>query len=263
VVLLVHGFPGCAEHARLMSDAPLVRHVRIIAPDRPGYGQSELQSRITPLQFAAQMRDLLDAKKIDKVSIISVSGGSPYAMALAWAHPERVIKISSLAGVAPLTRKNYIYMNRQQKKAWLLRNLVPEPILHWGLNRIWNQGLEKVEEALFTNMTQFSVHDQKVFAHPEIGPILIETTRNALTGGPGGVLRDLKVYSRSWGFPLHEIQCPVTIWHGLEDDIVHPKYAEELQSHLKKSQLRQVPAESHYSLPMNMRDEILKDLLSQ
>ena len=262
VILMFHGFPGCADHGKLMSSSPLWQSFRLIAMDRPGYGQSDLQKKLTPLGFAQQIKSLLDEKGIDQFSILSVSGGAPYSMALAYLLKDRVRKVTSVAGIAPLTRKNFSYMNSQQKKAWALRNFVPSPVLHYALKRVWASSLEKFDQLLFTEMESFNEHDRKVFAHPEVGPDLIETTKHALRQGPGGILRDMTVYSRDWGFPLHHIECPVTLWHGGDDDVVHYHFAEEMKRQLPKAQLNLMSDEGHYSLPMNCRDDILSDLLT-
>lgn len=261
VILLVHGFPGCADHGQLMSLSPLWDSFHLIAMDRPGYGKSDLQKKITPLKFAEQIKSLLDEKNIDKVSILSVSGGAPYSMALAYILKDRVRKMTSIAGIAPLTLKNYRYLNSQQKKVWVLRVFVPEAVLEFALNRIWAAGLDKIDQFLFTETAAFSEADQKVFAHPEIAPVLVATTKASLQGGAGGILQDLKVYTRSWGFPLGEVNCPVTLWHGGSDDVVHYKFAEDMKERLPKAQLKFMSAEGHYSLPMNCRDEIIADLL--
>lgn len=261
VILLIHGFPGCADHGQLMSLSPLWDSFHLIAMDRPGYGKSVLQKELTPLKFAEQMKIFLDEKKIEKVSILSVSGGAPYAMALAYLLKDRVRRMTSIAGIAPLTLKNYRYLNSQQKKAWFLRVLVPGPILEYALNRLWSQGLEKIDEFLFTETEAFSEPDRKVFAHPEIAKVLVDTTKASLQAGAGGILQDLKVYTRSWGFPLAQVLCPVTLWHGGSDDVVHYKFAEDMKERLPKAELKFVSTEGHYSLPMNCRDEIIADLL--
>ena len=262
VILMFHGFPGCADHGKLISSSPLWNSFRLIAMDRPGYGQSDLQKKLTPLKFAKQIEALLDEKEIEKLSILSVSGGAPYSMALAYLLKERVLKVTSVAGIAPLTIKNFSYMNSQQKKAWALRNFVPSPVLHFALKRVWASGLDKFDQMLFTEMDSFNERDRQVFAHPEVGPDLIETTKLALRQGPGGILRDMTVYSRDWGFPLMQVTCPVTLWHGGLDDVVHHRFSEEMKMRLPKAQLKFMSEEGHYSLPMNCRDEILTDLLS-
>lgn len=261
VVLLVHGFPGCADHGKLMSSSSHWKSFRLIAMDRPGYGKSDVQIDLTPLAFAEQIRTLLDKKNVQEFSILSVSGGAPYSMALAYLMKERVLRMCSVAGVAPMTLRNFSYMNARQKQTWAMRNFVPERVLRFGMNLIWKSSLEKFERVIFTEMDSFGEQDRRVFADPVVGPLLTETMRESLRQGPSGILNDMRVYSKSWGFPINEIQCPVTLWHGSHDDVVHPRFASDMQERLPKARLNLISNEGHYSLPMNCRDAILGDLL--
>jgi pimeloyl-ACP methyl ester carboxylesterase len=263
VILLVHGFPGCSDHGKLMSKSPLWNSFRLIAMDRPGYGRSVAQNRLTPLRFAQQIENLLTSLEIDRFSLISVSGGAPYSMAVAYRMKDRIQKIASIGGVAPLTIKNFKFMNSQQKKAWFLRNFVPAPILKVGVHRVWKTGMQNLEKLFFTDKNSFSAEDQKVFRDPVLGPELYQTMVTALSGGPSGLLMDMKTYSRPWGFSLKAIKCPVTLWHGTDDDVVHSRFAEDMQRKLPDAKLHFIEKQGHYSLLLHCRDAIIADVLSQ
>jgi pimeloyl-ACP methyl ester carboxylesterase len=261
VIVYIHGFPGCADQARLLTSTPLLENFRLIAIDRPGYGKSPFQKKITPIKLAHQLVKLLDDLKIDKVSILSVSGGAPFSMALAHLLKDRAEKLSSIGGVAPLTRKNRRYMNSAQRRAWWFNRIFPSKVSTLIMKRYWDKGIDRVDELLFTTLKDFSEPDQKVFMHPELSPVLAETLRISLSGGPQGIVHDLEIYSRDWGFPLMQIDCPITLWHGSLDDVVHMFYAEEMKTKLSKAELRIIPGEGHYSIAMNYRDQIIQDLL--
>lgn len=261
VIFLVHGFPGCADHGKLMSTSPLWDSFRLIAVDRPGYGRSAYQKNLTPLGFADQIKNLFKEKNIEQLSIISVSGGAPYALALAYLLQDQVTKLTSIGGVAPLTVKNFKYMNKVQKRTWFVRQVVPAPILKVALKQVWQKGFHNIEKILFNQIEHFSQPDQQVFSDPEIYPVLVETTQNALQQGPEGLLHDMKIYSKPWGFPLDQIRCPVTLWHGGHDDVVHVQFAQDMKQSLPKAQLNYRPHEGHYSILHNCRDAILSDLL--
>lgn len=262
VILFVHGFPGCSDQAELMTMSPLLSDVRLIAIDRPGYNKSAFQKGITPLSFAKQIVEILDFLHVDNVYILSVSGGAPFSMAIALLLKNRVLKLTSIAGVAPLTRKNFKYMNRQQRRAWYLTQLVPRPALELILQQIWKRGLDRIDDFLFTNVQHFSAPDQEVLKHKAVSPLLTESLKAALSQGPKGIVQDLKIYANRWQLPLHEIQCPVTLWHGTHDDVVHVAYCHEMQSRIKRAEIKLIPNEGHYSIAMNYRDAILSDLLS-
>jgi pimeloyl-ACP methyl ester carboxylesterase len=261
VILLIHGFPGCADHGRLMSETPYSDSTRLIAMDRPGYGQSDPQKKMTPMKFAQQVKALLDHLGIHEVSIISVSGGAPFSLATAYLLKNRVRKLISVGGVGPLTPKTFKFLNYQQRKTWFLRNFLPESVLRFTMNRIWEKGIDKIDEFLFTDLDSFSPYDRKVLQDPELGPVFIETTKTALSGGPDGVLEDMRVYSKAWGFPLQEVNCPITLWHGREDDIVNYMFAEDLQKRIPQAKLNFVSEQGHYSIMVNCRDAIIGDLL--
>lgn len=261
VILLFHGFPGCADHGKLMTTTPHLENFRLISFDRPGYGRSDFQKKLTPMNLALQVKELLNHLEIDKLTILSVSGGAPYSLAMAYVLKERVQKLTSVAGVAPLTLKNCRYLNSNQRKAWMMSNLIPNRVLQYGMRRVWKSGLDKIDQLLFSDFDSFSEPDQNVFKHPDVGPVLIELTKKSLTQGPEGILADLKIYSKAWGFPISEVLCPITLWHGSEDDVVHYRYAQDMSRRLPQATLRFIEGEGHYSLPMNCRDEIIRDLL--
>lgn len=262
VILLIHGFPGCAEHAKLMSDTPHWNSFRLIAIDRPGYGESDIQPRITPLDFAVQMQALLVSLDIHKLSIISISGGAPYALAMAYLLPEVVSRVTCVAGVAPMSFATFYYMNGQQKKTWFIQKLFPRPVLNYALGKIWKKGIDKMDDLLFTKLDEFSESDRQVFNHPLLGPELIATTKNALRQGPGGIIDDMSVYGKAWGFNLKQVLCPVTFWHGTSDEVVHKRFSKMMSRRVARGSLRIMPHEGHYSLLLNYRDSIISDALN-
>jgi pimeloyl-ACP methyl ester carboxylesterase len=262
VILLIHGFPGCAEHAKLMSETPYWDSFRLIAMDRPGYGDSDVQPRITPLDFARQVQMLLAELQISKLSIISISGGAPYALAIAFLMPDVVTRINSVAGVAPMSLQTFYYMNGQQKKAWFIQKVLPRPLLNYALGKVWKKGIDKMDDFLFTRLDEFSESDRQVFNHPQIGPELIATTKYALRQGPGGIIDDMFVYGKSWGFNLLDVQCPITFWHGTNDEVVHKRFSKMMSRRVARGNLRIVPHEGHYSILLNYRDSILSDALN-
>lgn len=261
VILLIHGFPGCAEHAKLMSETPFWNSFRLIAMDRPGYGDSDVQPRITPLDFARQVQELLAELKISKLSIISISGGAPYALAIAFLLPDVVARVTCVAGVGPISMETFFYMNGQQKKTWFIQKLFPRPVLNYALGKVWKKGVDKMDDLLFTRLDEFSESDRKVFNHPQLGPELIATTKNALRQGPGGIIDDMFVYGKAWGFNLKHVHCPVTFWHGTSDEVVHKRFSKLMSRRVARGFLRIVPNEGHYSLLLNYRDSIISDAL--
>ena len=102
-VLLIHGSgPGVTAWANWRLTLPaLTARGRVIAPDMVGFGYTESPPNAIYATsiWVNQLVDLLDALKVDKVSIIGNSFGGSMALAFAKAHPSRVDKIVLMGAV--------------------------------------------------------------------------------------------------------------------------------------------------------------------
>jgi pimeloyl-ACP methyl ester carboxylesterase len=127
-VFLFHGLPGSRLAWGLLPDNPFPPGLRIVAPDRPGYGRSDPNPYHTLLDWANDVTQLADALAIDTFAIVGISGGGPGALACAWKMPERVTSVGVVACPAPtdasgvfkgMSRTNRFFM----KLAWRLPRL--------------------------------------------------------------------------------------------------------------------------------------------
>ena len=73
--------------------------VRLVAPDRPGFGDSPYSPGRTTIDHASDVVELADHLDLGRFAAISISGGLVFGLALAWAHPERVRRFTSYAGL--------------------------------------------------------------------------------------------------------------------------------------------------------------------
>ena len=92
VVLLLHGFPTSSHMFRNLIPA-LADRYRVIAPDYPGYGQSDMPDRAafayTFDRFAALVDGLLDQLGVQRYAMYVMDYGAPVGWRLALKHPER------------------------------------------------------------------------------------------------------------------------------------------------------------------------------
>lgn len=103
VVLLLHGFPTSSFMFRELIPR-LATDYRVIAPDLPGFGFTEVPAeRKYPYSFA-QLAHTIDAftqaLKIDRYAIYVFDYGAPTGFRLAMAHPKRITAIVSQNGNA-------------------------------------------------------------------------------------------------------------------------------------------------------------------
>ena len=103
VVLLLHGFPASSFMFRELIPH-LANDYRVIAPDLPGFGFTEvLEDREYIYSFdrlAATLNAFTQALKIRRYALYLFDYGAPAGLRLAMAHPERVTAIISQNGNA-------------------------------------------------------------------------------------------------------------------------------------------------------------------
>ena len=103
VVLLLHGFPTSSFMYRELIPR-LADRYRIIAPDLPGFGFTEMPEqrkyKYTFDSLAATINSFTEAIKINRYALYVFDYGAPTGFRLAMAHPERVAAIVSQNGNA-------------------------------------------------------------------------------------------------------------------------------------------------------------------
>lgn len=101
-LLFFHGWPSSRLHAKYLDPLAKKLKIRIIAPDRSGFGLSDYQSNRTLLDWPGDVVELADKLKIRKFAIVGISGGGPYAAVTAYKIPHRITKAGIVIGLGPL-----------------------------------------------------------------------------------------------------------------------------------------------------------------
>lgn len=109
VLVLLHGSgPGANGWSNFSRNiAPLARGYRVICPDLPGFGQSDMKPVDAPIPgwWADTILGLLDHLGIGKAHFLGNSMGGMISLKIALEHPERVERLILMApgGGAPVT----------------------------------------------------------------------------------------------------------------------------------------------------------------
>ena len=130
-VMSIHGSPGGFDQGLVWA-----RHLRdggreLIAPSRPGYLRTPLDSGRSPAQQADLYAAMLDALHIDKVTVLGISSGGPSAVHFAARHPSRtnalLLDAAVLLPIAPASNEieraifesgTGIWLSCQMAKRW-------------------------------------------------------------------------------------------------------------------------------------------------
>ena len=103
VLLLLHGFPTSSHMFRDLMPK-LADRYRVVAPDLPGFGQSDLPSRerfkYTFSNLAKVMTRFTEVLKLNRFAAYIFDYGAPTGLRIALEHPERVTAIITQNGNA-------------------------------------------------------------------------------------------------------------------------------------------------------------------
>ncbi len=245
-VLFCHGTPGSRLGVTLsMAQTAEALGVWLIVPDRPGYGRSDPKPNRSLIDWPDDAAVLMDALGIGRFTVVSFSCGSLYALACAWAMPQRV---TALALVSPLAPNVLAPGVVEAMSPVVLASLTQARDDPEGLTR-GLAPLAQAPEQLF-NLSAGSVSpaDQEVLTQSEVSEAYQRDCRESLAQGVEAMVRDFVLSVSDWGFALEAVGTPVTIWQGLADLNSPPAVAAYLAEHLPRCRLHTLPGEGHLCL---------------
>jgi pimeloyl-ACP methyl ester carboxylesterase len=257
-VFYFHGFPSSRLDWRLFQDeAALAQQgIRIIAPDRPGYGLSDYKRDRTILGWAEDVVELANALNIDRFPILGISGGGPYAATCAYQIGQRLTRAGIVCGMGPKDSPGM-----KEGVSWTLPgtlSLIRRIILYlmsMGIRRDPNKFLERSKESL-------AVPDRKVLAQPELADVFVGSLKEAFRNGIGAANQEAGLLARPWGFALRDISSEVHLWHGEQDLNVPISVGRFMAETIPNCKAMFSANEGHFSLPRRHMPEILEALVA-
>ena len=125
-VFAFHGWPGSRLDAEFLAQTAVEMGIRVIAPDRPGYGGSTFQPARSLSDWPADVVALADSLALDRFGVIGICGGGPYAFACAKALPNRLTAAGIVCGLGPLDLPGCtVGMNRNNRLLFTLARRAP------------------------------------------------------------------------------------------------------------------------------------------
>jgi pimeloyl-ACP methyl ester carboxylesterase len=263
-VMFCHGWPSSRLMAQFAHDAARELGVRIISPDRPGIADSSFVAKRRLLDWAPLVAELADFLKLERFRVLGISGGAPYAYALAWAMPERVRAVAVVSGAPHIAELNdqsgllalyrWLMFADQKFPPALCRCgfRLARPFLSLRPPRRSRPWLLKFLQPCDAD----SLRDELAFE------ACFESQRRAWKTSAEGVLADAQLFAQPWGFSLSELRVPVRLWHGDSDRSFSLGVAREMAKKIPLCNLRVIERAGHYSVPIRHIHEILADLIT-
>jgi pimeloyl-ACP methyl ester carboxylesterase len=262
-VFWLHGTPGARRQipmeARVYAEQ---RQIRLIGIDRPGIGSSTPYQYDAVFAFADDLRTIADILGIDKMEVIGLSGGGPYALACAAAMPDRVVAAGVIGGVAPTVGSDAIaggVMGSVGLRVAPLLQVAGGPIgLAASVLIRLIRPLASPAADLYGRVSPEA--DRRLLARPEIKAMFLDDLLNGSRKQMAAPFADVVVFARDWGFRLDEVKVPVRWWHGDHDHIVPFDHGLHVVAKLPDVEMYHLPGESHLA-GLGRAEEILSTMI--
>ena len=262
-VFFFHGWPGARLQGAATDDAGKKLGVRIIAIDRPGFGQSDYQPQRTLLDWPDDILALANILEIEQFSVLGLSGGGPYALACAYKLPtERLQGTAVVCGVGPsdtaeevagFAEQHQKILGTVRKAPWLVR------MIFWNTVRKRNKDPEKAMDEMIAELPE---PDQAALNDPRAKPLLITSGSDSFAPGVKGHTYEMTLFAAPWGFAYEDIAVPIQLWHGEQDSVISVDVSKRATRRLPNCQTEFIADEGHYSIILNQAEPILRRLIS-
>jgi pimeloyl-ACP methyl ester carboxylesterase len=242
-IFYFHTFPSSRYEGALFHDLALSLNLRIISPDRPGYGLSSASPTRTFLTYPSDILALVAHLHIPTFRLLSVSGGCSYLLACLKVIPrEKCLGAQSISGIYPL-KLGTEGMMFTTRAAMFIAYYSPSIV---GTMLDWNIGAaardpdpQKLNNLLTQQAKSLPERDRLAYEREDFKPIMTDALREAFRGGGEGAATDAGLYAREWGFELEDIDAKgLTIWHGKQDVNCPFAMAEKAAGLLKGAETR-------------------------
>ncbi|KAF2464645.1 alpha/beta-hydrolase [Lindgomyces ingoldianus] len=270
-ILYLHGIPGSRIEAAQFHDLGLKLGARIIGADRPGIGWSSPHPSRILLDFPKDLELLAKHLELDEYAVLGISGGGPYALACAVSLPREKLKcVSIVCGLGPPD----IGMSGARWLNWLGFTLGYRYAPSWANRWFWQRqpigrldltDEKRLELLLQSASGSIGAHekDLEVMKDEDFLRLILRSTRESFAQGYDGIGQDGKVMCMDYGFRIEDIRAdlPVQLWYAKHDVFVPLNHGKQIAARLGGRGHLRVEDETHSSIVVNWRKEILEDLV--
>jgi pimeloyl-ACP methyl ester carboxylesterase len=223
-----HGLIGSHYQASYVAESARRAGLRIIAPNRPGVGRSAFVTRQSPLEAVSDIEELARILQLDDFSVIGISGGTPYALALLYRLGDRIRTTTIISGMGPSWLPGALRGMDVRRRLILAVGSRDATITRQVFRRAARRFQAHPDRFLERLVKTWSLSVHEHFRRREVFDLFLKDLAQVFSNpdGADGMAQELKLY-RHYGFSLGDLPAGhrVTIWHGLHDNIVPPAMA--------------------------------------
>lgn len=250
-IVALHGTPACGAGFAWADRRARERGVRLLAPDRPGVGDSDPWPNgrgTTVADYPPELFAFTDALGLDTFSILGYSGGGPYALAAAHVRPDRVAAVAIVSGSGQVgvwaSVTDFETVDRLLTRA--AQRIPPLARVALSVGAQFSRVIPRT--SLWFGQLEMSAPDRMVMAEFPSARAALAVFTQSCAHGSSGVVDDYAALGRPWGFAVEEVAVPVRCWHATTDEIVPVRHTDELARRIPGATVSQWPDEGHLAI---------------
>lgn len=249
-LLALHGTPGSRLKFSTTDGPARALGLRVIAPDRWGYGHTHPHPDPGLSRFPADVSALAAHLGLTRFAVMGISGGGPYAAAAAALLPESIAALALVAPVGPIAGESDVVLDRFHRFCfgWFARDPRAPHITFRAFRRIM---LLAPKTGMAIAMSRVPDADRAVLAADGVSARLTETFIEGMRPGAAGPATDMLVFGRPWQVPLERATMPARLWLGDQDRSVPISAARRLAERLPDCTHVRLPGEGHLWVAVN------------
>jgi pimeloyl-ACP methyl ester carboxylesterase len=266
--VIFHGGTPCTNvFGRHAHAAAVAEGVRLVAPNRPGYGSSDLPSGAPSLLTTGRdTAELAQHLGLSGYAVIGVSGGGPFAVATACADPDGVRAVGVVAGIGQwrlfnpaaedvsdeeIEERGFLALldagDVAAARDGFMRNAVEE------LNALVGLDDEARVDAFFGGHGPQEPYGRSLWA----------VSLSDVVARPDGYVFDNLAWGAVWDVHPRDVVAPTSLWYGDADDACPSAIGEWYADQITGSELTVRPGEDHMAVCSNHWAEQLSTLLDR
>ena len=250
-VVALHGTPACGAAFAWADERARTRGIRLLAPDRPGVGESDRWdpgNGVIVGDYPPALRAFADALDLGTFPILGHSGGGPYALAAAHALADRVAAVAVVSGAGQVgVWASIDDFESTDRRLTRLASRAPA-LTRAVLTMSTRAARVAPRTSLRFAQIEMSAADRAVMAEFPSPRAALAMFTQSCRHGAAGLVDDYAALGRPWGFPVEQISVPVHCWHATADRVVPIRHSDELVRRIPGAQLSRWGDEGHLAI---------------
>lgn len=244
-VLLIHNMIGSRMQLPTSEQNLIAQNIRLIVPDRPGFGLSTLTQHKSMQAWSQDIVELVDHLRIGRFYLVGSSLGAVYGLGLARHIPERIDRFAMVSCIPEISHPKLAreLMPSTRRLLFLARHA--PAALDFILKSIIRKGPDAYLDKLVCDLPEV---DMQLYRDPAFHRMMVCAVAESLRQGSSSLLQDIQIMNSPWGIHPESITVPVHCWHGGDDALAPHHLIKDFAEKIQQSQFNLLEDETHWLL---------------